>query len=256
MEYKESKFDIDKYINLLDQFHSFYNSYINPNQNLPESSFDHQAICDLTGAKNEEQYFKKKEKIFGVVIPKIKPPFSNIENESTDTTFEEETTQLKRKRNNCKRRRRDNSDNIRKKIKGAFFNRTLIKEINAILKRHNSKAYFERFPQKFIYDIARESNKKLLNFTLIEIFEKEELYTGCKLNNFYHNFNEIKKDEVRENEELKRILNKKYYELFEEYINSKEFNVYEINRLKEKYDNSYIKSYKNLAKHFIEFFAS
>ena len=93
MGYKESKFDIDKYINLLDQFHSFYNSYINPNQNLPESSFDHQAICDLTGAKNEEQYFKKKEKIFGVVIPKIKPPFSNIENESTDTTFEEETTQ-------------------------------------------------------------------------------------------------------------------------------------------------------------------
>jgi len=138
---------------------------------LPETSFDTQAKMELIGPTKKEENTKK---IFNVIYMEKIPIFTYIENESTDASFDSELSELKRTRLRNKRRRRDNRDNIRKKIKGGFFNRTLIKEINAILKRHNSKAYFERFPQKFIYDIARESNKKLLNFTLIEIFEKEE----------------------------------------------------------------------------------
>ena len=42
----------------------------------------------------------------------------------------------------------------------------------------------------------------------------------------------IKSKEVQENSELKTILNKKYYELFEEYINSKKFKVDKIDWLK------------------------
>ena len=91
--------------------------------------------------------------------------------------------------------------------------------------------------------------------TLSEIFEKKEVYSSNDLN-FKHNLKVVQTKEIKENEELKEILNKKYCELFEEYINSKEFNIDEINRLEEKFDDSYIESYKNLARHFIEFFAN
>ena len=62
--------------------------------------------------------------------------------------------------------------------------------------------------------------------------------------------------EFKENENLKKILNKKYCELFEEFINSKEFNVDEINRLKKNnLDDVYIKRYIFQSKYFIKYFA-
>ena len=62
--------------------------------------------------------------------------------------------------------------------------------------------------------------------------------------------------EVKEIEELNDILNKKYFELFNEYINSKEFNIDEINRLKNNnMDNIYIERYIYQSKHFIEYFS-
>ena len=64
----------------------------------------------------------------------------------------------------------------------------------------------------------------------------------------------VKSKEVQENKELKKILNKKYFELFEDYLNSKEFKIDEINRLKNnKMDDVYIKRYIYLAKNFIKF---
>ena len=83
----------------------------------------------------------------------------------------------------------------------------------------------------------------------------KEIYDEKDLNNYYHNLNVVENKETQENEGLKEILNKKYSELFEEYINSNEFNVDEINRLKNKnMDNAYIKKYKYQSKHFIEYF--
>ena len=62
--------------------------------------------------------------------------------------------------------------------------------------------------------------------------------------------------EIQENEELVKILNKKYCELFEEYIDSKEFNIDEIKRLKNNnMDNIYIERYIYQTKNFINFFA-
>ena len=69
---------------------------------------------------------------------------------------------------------------------------------------------------------------------LEEIFRKRELY--------------------QENDDLKYIFNLKYFELFEEYINSKEFRIDEINRLKKnKMEDLYIQRYIHLARHYIEF---
>jgi len=232
----------------------FPTSSKDPNpQNLPECYLTPQEKKVLTGEINEE---KNPEKIFEVKKRKKNPLFNSTENESTEVSLNSGITFIKRKRNKKKRRRRrDNSDNIRKKIKGGFFNGALIKRLNFILKQNRSKLYFVKFHQKFISNITRKSNKKFLNMTLLEIFEKKEVYSSNDLN-FKHNLKVVQTKEIKENEELKEILNKKYCELFEEYINSKEFNIDEINRLEEKFDDSYIESYKNLARHFIEFFAN
>jgi len=66
----------------------------------------------------------------------------------------------------------------------------------------------------------------------------------------------VESKEVKEIEELNEILNKKYCELFNEYINSKEFNIDEVNRLKNNnMDDIYIERYIYQSKHFIEYFA-
>ena len=64
----------------------------------------------------------------------------------------------------------------------------------------------------------------------------------------------VQSEEIMENEEFKKILNKTFRELYTEYINSDEFNIDEINRLQEKkMGDEYINRYKYLAKNFIEF---
>ena len=130
-------------------------------------------------------------------------------------------------------------------------------KINNILIKNKSKIKFPKFPQKFCSSISREANIKLLNSTLIEIFGAKEHYSEKELINFEHNKEILKNIEIKENEKLQEILNKTYLELFEVYINSKEFNIDEINRLKNKnMENAYIKYYKYLAKNLIKFFSN
>ena len=255
----EIKSEIDKSIEETDLFSYLYDNAqysifdFNQSQILPESSSDSQAIMDLTGKKSEEQISQNKIKIFEVIYPEKISLFTNIENKSTDTSLNGETSLLKRKRNIKRRRRSENNDNIRKKIKRGFLNKTLIYKLNLILKYNGINSYFVKFPKKVSSNVTKEPNKKLLNMTLFEIFETKELYQADELDNYYHNLNVVEKEDIKEKFELKEILNKKYCELFEEYINSKEFKIDEINRLKKKYDNSYIENYICLAKHFIEF---
>ena len=95
--------------------------------------------------------------------------------------------------------------------------------------------------------------------TLQEIFEKKELYSikdKVTLDNYLHNKDLIQNEEIKENEELNMIMNKTICELYEEYINSDEFKISEINRLKKnKMQEDYIIKYVNLAKNLIEFFS-
>ena len=153
-------------------------------------------------------------------------------------------------------RRRESKDNIRKKLKIVFFNNYLFKKINAILRSQQSKLYFEKFPITFVNDIRKNTNKDIIYMTLLEILSRKELYNEKDLDNYYHNLKVVESKEFKENENLKKILNKKYCELFEEFINSKEFNVDEINRLKKNnLDDVYIKRYIFQSKYFIKYFA-
>ena len=88
--------------------------------------------------------------------------------------------------------------------------------------------------------------------TLEEIFRKKEFYQKNDLGYYYHNIKLIESKEIQENEDLTNILNLKYFELYEEYINSKEFLI-DVNRLKKNNDDLYIQRYINLARHFIDF---
>ena len=182
--------------------------------------------------------------------------FTNIEKNSLLVKSGEEM--LRRKRFQDRRPRKENQDNIRKKIKRGFFNNGLIKKLNEKLKSIGSKKYLRKFPQHFVSDVNQKRNKELFNMTLREIFENKQLYINEDkegFRNYLNNLKVIQNEEIKENEELKIIFNKTVNELYEEYINSDEFNIIEINRLKEKkMQDDYIKRYINLARYLILFF--
>ena len=163
----------------------------------------------------------------------------------------------KKKRYSEKRRRRENQDNIRKKIRRGFLNRGIIKKLNSILKNNGSESSFEKFQKNLINNVTKKANKEFMNMTLKEIFEKKELYQESELKNYEQNLNLIKSMEIQENKEIQNILNKKLCVIYEDYLNSKDFLIDDINWLKNKnMDNEYIERYKYLAKHFIEFVLS
>jgi len=179
-------------------------------------------------------------------------------NENNSNLVKEDTNFLSNKRCKKRRPRRYNQDNIRKKIKRGFFNSALIKKLNDKLKSIGSKKYLEKFPQHFVNDVNQKRNKEILDMTFGEIFEKKELFI-CQndkgFSKYFHNLNVLKSEEIKENEEFKKILKKTYRELYEEYINSDEFNVEEINLIKKKSEDDYTKRYIYFARHLIEFFS-
>ena len=176
-----------------------------------------------------------------------------------DLVIDEEYV-LKRKRYNYQRPRRDNQDNIRKKIKRGFFNNALVKNLNDKLRSIGNNKYFNKFSQHFVSDVNRIRNKEIFSMTLAEIFEKKELYlhegkTGNALNYYFQNLKVFENEDIKENKELKKIFNKTICELYEEYINSDEFKIIEINRLKQKnMQDEYISRYICLAKTLILYF--
>ena len=180
--------------------------------------------------------------------------FSNLNN--NHELIKEEANFSNGKKYRHRRPRKENQDNIRRKIKRGFFNCALLNKLNDKLREIGSKNYFERFPQYFVSDINQRRNKEILNMTLQEIFEKKELYIHkneeCS-SNYFHNLKVVQSEEIKENEEFKKIMNKTFCQLYEEYFNSNEFND-EINRLKKKNEDEYIARYIYLAKHLIEFF--
>ena len=166
---------------------------------------------------------------------------------------------LLKKRFRYKRPRKENQDNMRRKIKRGFFNNALVRKLNDKLRSIGIIKYFEKFPHHFVNDVNRKKNKQILGMTLQEVFENEELYflkDKLALNNYLHNMKILQDEEIKENEEFKIILNENISELYEEYINSDDFKIGELNILKKyKMQDIYITKYINLAKNLIEFFS-
>ena len=226
-----------------DAFEKISNPTLPPKED--EIFIEHYFISDKT-------FNCKKQKIFMINYKIRIDEFNDKEN----APLSNEKTFLGNKTLPTIKRRRENVDNIHKKIKTVFFNSFLYNIINKALKHKNSKLYFVKFSISFVNDVKRNTNKDIINLSLLEIISNKELYNTKDLSNYYHNLKVVENKEIEENEELKEILNKTYRELFEEYINSKEFNIDEINRLKNKnMDNAYIKRYIYCSKHFIDYFS-
>ena len=234
-----------------DLFNQEENSIINNDINYYTFSNEYPFYNDILD--NTIQSFEKKKNIFNVIYPNKIALF-------TETEIELPEILIGRKRESERKRRKYNQDNIRKKIKRGFLS-ILIDKLNKILASIGISLYFVKLPQSFVSDVVRKTNKEILNLTLEEIFKKEELYKLDKdedLIKYRHNLDVVNDEEIQGNAEIKNILNKKYYEIYEDYINSKEFKVDEINRLKknnsEEADDEYIKKYIFLAQHLLEFF--
>ena len=234
-----------------DLFNQEENSIINNDINYYTFSNEYPFYNDILD--NTVQSFEKKKNIFNVIYPNKISLFTKTEIELPEIL-------IGRKRESERKRRKYNQDNIRKKIKRGFLS-ILIDKLNKILASIGISLYFVKLPQSFVSDVVRKTNKEILNLTLEEIFKKEELYKSDKdedLSKYHHNLDVINNEQIQGNENFKKILNKKYYEIYEEYINSNEFKVDEINRLKknnsEEADDEYINKYISLAQHFLEFF--
>ena len=145
---------------------------------------------------------------------------------------------------------------IRVNIKRTFMNKYLLKALNKILKKYEYITLFSKFPQSFVINVAKNLNKTLMNMRLKEIFRAEELYEDIDNTNYKHNLKIVDEIEKKGNPELNMILNRKFRCLFEEYLNSEEFGKIELNKIKNKKDEYYIKKYVYLAKQFIEFLFS
>ena len=190
--------------------------------------------------------------------------FASFKNSNLFTNTEKNSSLLQnyernllKKRFRDKRPRRENQDNIRRKIKRGFFNNALVKKLNDKLRSNGIIKYFEKFPRHFVNDVNKKKNKQILIMTLQEIFEKKELYSlkdKLCLYNYLHNLEVLESEDIKDNEEFKKIFNKTFRELYEEYINSDEFEKDEINRLKKKNEDEYISKYIYLAKYLLEYF--
>jgi hypothetical protein len=135
-------------------------------------------------------------------------------------------------------------------------NTYLDRALNKKLEEAGFNTFFEKFPQSIASNVAKDFNKDLMNMSLKDIFKKEELYNANNRTNFDCNLKVVDKIEKEGNPELNAILNRKLSCLFEEYLNSEEFGIDEINRLKHskvKKDEYFIEKYIFLAQHFIEF---
>ena len=188
-----------------------------------------------------------KRKKFEVIYPIKVSLFTETEN-TLNNKF------ILKKRKGKINKRMDNQDNIRRKIKRGFFS-SVTDNLNKVLNTIGSKFYFMKFSRTFSSDVVRKNNKDLLYMTLENIFEKKELFKENELDNYYHNLKVVKSEEIQGNEDLKKIMGKTYFELFNEYINSKEFKIDEIRRLRENnMEESYIQKYIFLAQHLLEFF--
>ena len=217
-----------------------------------------QSSSNLFSLESLQEKEQEKKPLFEVVYPKKDLLFSKTENNSGLISIEEtEETFLKRKRLLIRKPRKDNQDNMRKKIKRGFFNTALINILNQKLESSGSTKYFEKFPQFFVSDVNQKRNKEIFSMTLSEILEKKALYENEQksgFENYSHNLKVVQSEDIKENEEFKIIFKKKICELYEEYLNSDEFKIGEINRLKEKnMADDYIARYIYLANHLIEF---
>ena len=168
-------------------------------------------------------------------------------------------------------------DNIRKNVKCAFLKYIKVCLKNK-LKRENSEIYFEGFQQSFVINLSKEKNGKSLNMTFEELIKtdfdeeynkkdkdkkmlnkKRELDKNPNRDKYQKNINAIKYLEENKNisdkinfEKIKKCT---YRSLFEEYLESQEFEESVLKLYQKGFEIEYIIGYIINAVKFINFYS-
>ena len=198
--------------------------------------------------------FKKRtiKKLFKVIYPEQKYLFTYAVKKLKD-----KYTNINKHKNKAyskkRARRKTNRDNIRKVIKSRFF-AALIKSLNKLVQKEGYQFIFKKLNHNFVSNVSTAREKINIEKTLFEILEEFSKKNNSELSD---------RIKMRENPKINRILNRKYCELFEEYLNSEDFND-EIKRLEKLKDSvnskkiishEYIEKYIYLSESFIEYYA-
>ena len=158
--------------------------------------------------------------------------------------------------------RKEKSDHIRKKVKGRFL-KVLKNTINQKLNLAGSKKTFKFLPQIFISNISRDKNRDVLDLTFKEIFSKNffenEKANESAIKKYKQNLNVLEylenNKEIAEKSNYNVFKNMKFYQIFNEYLRSKEFEKEIISLKLQKEDDKYIRKYIIKAGSFIEFYS-
>ena len=158
--------------------------------------------------------------------------------------------------------RKENADNIRKKIKTRFF-KTFIGLINQKLEIADSKKIFDLLPQKYVNNIAKGINKVIFDKTFKELFstnfagtenEQDSNFKKYKNNIDTLEYLEKQKD-ISEKSNYNCYKNLKLYQIFDEYLRSKEFEKDIVNLELEGEKDDYIYNYIKFACNLNNFFS-
>ena len=248
---------------------------------LSEPSFKNQTDNISIACQQKENIFLgKKRKIFKVIYRKNFSVFSfgeynkesrKIINETLDDIKngkkifffldESESPKQPTKKPINIWRRKHNSDNIIKKIKTKY-HKILKIQTNKILKNVGSKKFFKNLPQVFITNLKKEEIRSILNKTYKDILTNNFIEwqkpgsKGKNNNNYLYNksvLEYLEKNKNRFKELNYNMFNMTYSELYNEYLESVEFEE-EIANLTKKETLKYTKNYILKANNFINFF--
>ena len=159
---------------------------------------------------------------------------------------------------NIKRKRGSMRDNISKKIKVNFF-KNIIASLNWKLRKKNINKDFQRLDQNYITDVTKTYNKYLFEKTLKEIIKekpkvKDKENAKKKEDKWRQNIKLIEELEESGDEDFKHIFEMNMEELFNEYLDSKEFeeSIYDLRRKKFYFD--YIQNYIQIAENLVNYY--
>ena len=188
----------------------------------------------------------EKKKIFNVINPEI----------HLQLIYNKDISFLKKRiRSQNPRKRRECHDNIRKRIKRYFFNQIILTDINGELKKRGIANYFEKFPSDFVSDVSRKRNEALMEMTLIQIMKNKEFYKGIYLENYQHNLKILNSLKEETTPDLVKILNTKYRDLFNEFLNSDKYRNFFKQLVKDKENNIYLERVLFISKNWNKFFS-
>lgn len=203
---------------------------------------------------------KKRNNTFKIVYPKEFYIFNKL-GEKRDKKFlkdlfikklENSNKKIFHKRGIILRKRKYNSDNIRKKIKTRFIH-SLKENINQKLKIAGSTKFFELLPQNFTSNISKDINRVMFDKSFKEVYSinfcKNENKNDANLKKFQKNLDVLeyleKNKEISEKSYYDYYKNLKFYQIYDEYIRSKEFKkgiiTLKLKGEKEEYIYNYIK---------------